>query len=192
MSKVGAYLHLRPDDSVFYVGKGTLKRMGDMSTGRNTWHRNITNKYGRSNIGKVFIECSNESTAFMLEEGLIKCLRRSNVELVNITNGGEKAGGYVPTPEAIAKSAEKNRGRVQSVEERKLRSHRNKGINSGPKSKEHLSKIAAKMKGRKWYNNGKNVVFTHEGTQPEGYVRGRLSRELISLKQEEKLCLLSQ
>lgn len=88
-----AYIHARPDGTPFYVGKGSdVYRMNRMD-GRNKYHTNITNKHGKSNILKGFIECSTESTAFDLEKGLIKRLKNMGFTLANMTHGGEGVSG---------------------------------------------------------------------------------------------------
>jgi len=88
----GAYLHCRPDGTPFYVGKGTVTRMNRMCT-RNPYHTNITDKHGRGNILKGFMECSTEQIAFDLEMGIIKCLKRMGVRLANMSDGGEGPSG---------------------------------------------------------------------------------------------------
>jgi len=188
MMPVGAYIHAKPDGTPFYVGKGDRYRMGGMH-GRNKRHTNTVKKHGRLNILKSFIECSSEAIALDLEVGLIKTLRRNGYDLANMTDGGEGVRGYKHDPEVVARTAEKNRGRVQSAEERKARSVALLGKKKGHRSAEHNAKVGAAIKGRKWYNNGKYVVFCHEGNQPEGYVIGRGNKKMISKKTKDKLCL---
>ena len=38
------------------------------------------------------------------------------------------------------------------------------------------AKLGLIAKGKRWYNNGQNIVFCLEGMQPEGYILGRQSR----------------
>jgi hypothetical protein len=184
MSKaVGAYLHCKPDGTPFYVGKGTVKRSRDFYTARSTWHKNTVRKYGRPNILIEFMECSNESFAFLLEEGLIKTLTRNGFKLCNLSSGGEGGSGWKVGREVVERISAKNRGRVQSAEERAMRSDRLKGIKkSVPMSDEHRAKLGLLAKGKRWYNNGQNVVFCLEGMQPEGYTLGRKSNKLCKEK----------
>ena len=188
MSSFGAYIHAKPDGTPFYVGKGTRKRMRDFYTARSQWHKNTTAKYGRDNIITRFMECSNEDNAFALEIGLIKTLKANGYELCNLSDGGEGPSGYKHDPETVERIRQKNLGRVQSLEERKLRSKALKGRSKPPRTQTHRDLIGSKIKGRKWYNNGTNVVFCHEGNQPEGYVLGRGDIKMISETQEKKLC----
>ncbi len=101
-----AYVHARPDtvdqSGIFYVGKGAQRRFRP-EIRRTKHHTNIVNKYGAENILVGKIDCSSEASALELEIGLIKCLRRSGVNLVNLTNGGEGASGLIPTDEQRAR-----------------------------------------------------------------------------------------
>lgn len=178
----GSYVHYKPTGVPFYVGKGTRKRMKDFYTTRSDWHKHITAKYGRKNILFSFIECSSEEIAFELEKGLIKTFKNSDYSLCNLSDGGNGPIGYKPTPETIAKIAAKNRGRVQSAEERAKRSMLSKGTKKPPFSEEHKKKLGLLAKGKRWYNNGKNIVFCFEGRQPSGYVHGRKNRKLVKEK----------
>jgi hypothetical protein len=97
-----AYIHAKPDGTPFYIGKGNGTRL-NMFYKRNQHHKNVVAKYGKRNILIGKLDCSDESTAFDLEMGLIKCLRRSGVDLVNLTDGGHGVSGRVVTPEQRAK-----------------------------------------------------------------------------------------
>jgi len=88
-----AYIHAKPDGTPFYVGKGRGLRASRLHRTHNAHHRNIVAKYGAENILVGKVECSSESIAFELEKGLIKCLRRSGVVLVNRTDGGDGMSG---------------------------------------------------------------------------------------------------
>ena len=118
MNSFGAYIHVKPDGTPFYVGKGRIDRAKRLDASHhNPYHARVVSKYGRQNIAIAFIPCSTEQIAFDLEIGLIKCFKRSGHALSNITSGGE-------------------------------------GV-SGPKSKEHLAKISAALKGRTGTFTGK-------------------------------------
>jgi hypothetical protein len=178
---VGAYLHSRPNGTPFYVGKGTVKRSRDLcGASRSDWHQKITAKYGRENVIVNFMECSTEEFAFLLEKGMIKTLVRNGYALCNFTSGGEGVSGWKMPREIVERINAKNRGRVQSAEERAMRSSVLRGIKkSVPMSDEHKRKLGLNAKGKKWYNNGTNIVFCLEGQQPEGYVLGRKCRTLV-------------
>ena len=104
-----AYIHCKPDGTPFYVGKGKLRRAKYLGE-RNPYHRAVVQKYGASSILIGMLECSSEKIAYSLEEGLIKCLRRSKIQLCNFTSGGD--GGRNPTLETRKRLSEaaKKRG----------------------------------------------------------------------------------
>jgi hypothetical protein len=177
----GAYLHCRPDGSPFYVGKGTRKRMGDMTT-RNPRHKNTTDKYGRINILKGFMECSTEQIALDLEVGIIKCFRRMGVDLANYSDGGESGvSGYKWTDAQRLKQSKAHTGKVLTDLQKKAIGDANRGNAKPTRTAEHKKNLGDKMKNRRWYNNGTNVVFCHEGNQPTDYELGRRSVKLTSL-----------
>jgi len=123
----GAYIHVRPDNSVFYVGKGTRKRSRSMK--RNHFHDNIVSKYGKENIKIGFIECSSEDIAFELEKGMIKCFRRMNINLSNMTDGGE----------GCANPTEETRKKISLFQ---------KGKKCKPRTPEHSANASASQIGR--------------------------------------------
>ena len=103
-----AYVNARPTtvdaSGIFYVGKGSFRRMHSVSkSSGNRHHGNIVAKHGKENILIGGFECSSEDIAFELEKGLIKCLRRMCVSLTNMTDGGEGSSGYSPTKETKEK-----------------------------------------------------------------------------------------
>lgn len=103
-----AYIHARPETTdqfgVFYVGKGVGARRKP-TPHRNRHHGHVVEKHGAENILIGSIDCSDEATAFELERGLIKCLKRSGVRLTNMTDGGEGTSGFVMPQSAKDKIA---------------------------------------------------------------------------------------
>lgn len=101
-----AYIQARPNTidahGIFYVGKGTHARAQSLKA-RNPHHGNIVAKYGAENILVGMMTCSSEATAFDLERGLIKCLRRMRVKLTNMTDGGEGVSGLQHSQESKLK-----------------------------------------------------------------------------------------
>ena len=96
-----AYVHCRPDGSVFYVGKGDEKRSRYIPRKHNDRHNKTVAKYGRENILLGRMECSTSEIACDLEVGLIKRLRAMGVDLANCTSGGES--GFFHTTESREK-----------------------------------------------------------------------------------------
>jgi len=133
-----AYLHAKPGtedaSGIFYVGKGKGKRAYEFKY-RNKYHLNKINKYGCANILVGKLECSDEKTAFDLEKGLIKCLKRMSISLVNLTDGGEGTSGLTQSSEHKAKLAKAHLGKKLSEEHRKKLSESHKGKPSNSKGK---------------------------------------------------------
>jgi hypothetical protein len=112
-----AYIHCKPDGTPFYVGKGTRTRYKNFRD-RSEYHKRIVAKYGRENILIGKLDCTTNDIALTLEVGLIKCLRRMGVALVNLTDGGEGTVGW-KCPESVRMAvSEANRRRVLSPEQR--------------------------------------------------------------------------
>jgi len=141
-----AYIHAKPDGTPFYVGKGFAKRAQIMKR-RNTHHTNTVGKYGEENILIGRMECSSEATAFELERGLIKCLRRMGCSLVNQTDGGEGPSGAKHSAATLAKlKGNRNaKGAVRSAAAKALVSAARKGK---PLSVEHCAKLSMAHKGQ--------------------------------------------
>ena len=162
MKTYGAYLHCKPDGTPFYVGKGDVKRMRDLYTGRNKHHKHITKKYGNANILKGFMECSSEEIAFDLEIGLIKCLKRMGVKLANYTDGGDVgAKGYRHTEESKEKNRQAKLGKKLSEETKKKM------------SLAKLNKPQPNIKGRVWVTNGVETKMVYKDNIPDGFKLGR-------------------
>jgi hypothetical protein len=148
-----AYVHAKPDTrdalGIFYVGKGKGIRDKDLSV-RNRHHGFVLSKHGKENILVGKIECSSESSAFDLERGLIKCLRRMQVNLTNVTDGGEGSSGYKHLDSTKAKlsiTAEEVAQRPGVKVARSIASHRsNLERWADPEYKDRVSKA---MQGKK-------------------------------------------
>jgi len=114
-----AYLHTRPDKTgpagIFYVGKGNAARVKKIAR-KNKHHAAIVAKVGIENVEVCVMECSSEESAFALEVGLIKCLRRMGVELCNATDGGEGASGLTHSAESREKMSAARVGHKPSDE----------------------------------------------------------------------------
>ena len=97
------YLHVRPDGSVFYVGKGSGHRAFDMAPSRRSKHHtNIVRKHGRANIIVRLIPAMSHAEAFQLERAHIAIAKAQGLPLVNLTDGGEGAAQRQLTPKQKA------------------------------------------------------------------------------------------
>lgn len=116
------YEHWRPDrDECFYVGKGAGNRAHDMHK-RNKYHKAIRAKLGRLGMCvEVKMVASNltELEAFNLEIERIAYWKANNVDLANLTVGGEGSKGLKWTEKAKAKLSQQRIGRTASEETKK-------------------------------------------------------------------------
>lgn len=97
------YTHKKPNGDPFYIGKGLISRAYDFAPSRRTtWHKNIVNKYGRTNILIEIVLCDSEEHAFALEMTKIKEAKDAGFCLVNLTDGGEGVSGRIPTEKQLA------------------------------------------------------------------------------------------
>ena len=149
-AKFCAYLHVRPDGRVFYVGKGLRRRAHDFSPSRRTdYHRNIVKKYGRESIRVIVVPAANEAEAFRLEQVLIAA-HREDGGLANLTDGGEGCSGRAPTPKQLAALAMgRGPGRLSGESLERVRDGLAKGCQKAaawrmsPKGVEHLRELGA-------------------------------------------------
>lgn len=143
IKEYGAYTHARPNGVVFYVGKGTRSRAGDLR--RNSWHLHIVEKYGKENILIEFYPCNSEKEAFEKEIELIKQYKAKGTILVNHTNGGEGMSGYVWSKEQITKQAKKIKEvwKNSELRENYCKAHREKWKNPEYREKQSISRKGA-------------------------------------------------
>jgi group I intron endonuclease len=148
MSVFYAYIHAKPGavdaSGIFYVGKGKNARIHDYSH-RNRHHKNIVAKYGKENILAGRIDCSDEAIAMLLEQGLIKCLRRMGVKLANVTAGGEGLTGHKHSEATRQKMREAALGRVQTEQTRAKLRAANLGKPGTFTGKTHTTETRAKI-----------------------------------------------
>lgn len=91
------YAHYKPDGTIFYIGKGSIKR-AYTSTGRNQIWKRTVEKYKGFDV-KILCTWKTEEEAFQHEILLINCFRDLGFSLVNIANGGMGASGFRHTDE---------------------------------------------------------------------------------------------
>ena len=131
------YEHWRLDrDECFYVGKGKGGRAYSMKN-RNKHHQAVCAKLGR--IGSAFeVKMVSvgltEKDAFALERERIAFWREANVDLTNLTDGGDGVSGFVHSEETKKLWSSQRKGRPVSEEGKTKRSNTLKGR---PKTKEH-------------------------------------------------------
>lgn len=120
------YLHCKPDGTPFYVGKGCGTRGHRLITsGRNQFHRNIVQKYGKENIKIYIFPCTSELEALQHEIHQIKQLRAEGMTLANLCDGGE--GLSNPSPEIRKRLSDSHKGIGHTTETRAKMSATRKG-----------------------------------------------------------------
>lgn len=119
MKQFYVYIHLKPDGTPFYVGKGSSNRAHSFGH-RNKYHQRVVAKYGKNNIVIQVFPQPDEATAFRKEVSLIKLFREEGYALCNASDGGEGPSGMVlgpPSKEHRDKNAAAHRGKKQSAEQ---------------------------------------------------------------------------
>lgn len=151
------------DDSIFYVGMGSAKNYGraKSKSGRNTYWKNIVNKYGFNY--EILMDNLSKEDACEVEIYLIISFGRRDINsgiLVNMSKGCEGAFGVIRSIETREKMSKALKGRKQTEEQKKAQSDRMKGENhpmygkvgytKGRKfTKEHKEKISIGNTGKK-------------------------------------------
>lgn len=111
------YSHHKPDGTLFYIGKGSLKR-AHAKDNRNAHWKNIVAKHGYK--VEVLAQWPTEVEAFEHEKFLISCFRDMGFTLANITGGGDGLSGHKHSNESKAKMSAfqkvfQNTDRMKSV-----------------------------------------------------------------------------
>jgi hypothetical protein len=112
------YLHCKPDGTPFYVGKGCKSKQprSHNFNNRTKFHKNIVEKYGKSNIQVFVFYCDSEKQAFNDEKQQILQFRNEGFKLVNLTDGGEGTCGLKPSKEKSLKVRQKLFGKKRPPE----------------------------------------------------------------------------
>lgn len=134
------YEHRRSDTgAVFYVGKGCRKRATNFHNRGRFWN-NV-----KKCAGGVFVTYPvtnvDEELAFLAEVELIAKYRKIGVKLVNISDGGEGATGWVPSEETKRKIGEANKYTPKASGEQH-------GMYGKMHSAEAIARMAEARKGR--------------------------------------------
>jgi NUMOD3 motif len=142
------YVMFRPWNGVpCYVGKGTGRRAFRPSRRLNQHLANIIERAGGSLPTVIIRDALTEREAFNVERALIAALGRGNRgSLANLTDGGEGASGWSPSPEYRKNVSVRSKGntyclgRKQSKEEIEQRRKANKGKQRNAEFRQNLSK----------------------------------------------------
>lgn len=92
------YAHYKPDNSVFYIGKGRCNRAFDKVSRSKKWKAIV--QTGGHKV-EILAHWPTEQEAFEHEIFLIDCFRSMGNPLVNVSKGGYGASGYRHTAEYV-------------------------------------------------------------------------------------------
>jgi hypothetical protein len=106
------YAHYKPDNSVFYIGKGQRNRAWAHDN-RNQYWKNVVAKHGEHKV-EILAKWPTEQEAFEHEIFLIWCFRDMGYTMANLTDGGEGCSGMKVSQESIQKRLESMKGYVVS------------------------------------------------------------------------------
>lgn len=139
-NKFYVYQHKKKDtNEIFYVGKGKKFRYLEESNRSNYWH-NIVNKHGF--LSEILYDNLDEELALLIEQELIDKYKKVNINLCNLTNGGEGLSGFKHSEEVKKLISIQSKGRKHSQETKEKISNYWKGKKRKPFSEEHRQKIS--------------------------------------------------
>lgn len=145
-TKFYVYIHVRPDGTPFYVGKGCGDRHLPKWK-RNAHHSAIVNKHGAGNVTVSMFPAESESAAYELEIAWILALRLSGFTLSNMTDGGDGTSNM--SSEIKQKISRTKTGGKASPETRVKMSAAQQGKKRGPMSDALKAKLSAIRMGKK-------------------------------------------
>jgi len=141
--KFCVYVHERPDTGrVFYVGKGTARRIGNLSS-RSEHHKRIVAKLASIGLKpqiRIVKNGLSERCAFSLEKALIAIYREMGFPLANKTDGGEGMSGFKMPREAVERTRLKRIGFKMSDETKAKISALAKGRKMADSTRDALKK----------------------------------------------------
>lgn len=175
--KFYVYVHRRATDgTIFYVGKGSRKRLTDAKFRNAHWHH-IANKHGWT--AEIICRFDNEVCAFSFEKSFIMFIGRQN--LCNMTDGGEGMSGHKPTPETLAHLSRVRTGKTLTDAHRKNISLGGKGLSKPNSFKEKISQAKSGGKHHFWGISGADNPTTHR--EKYTFLHNELGKEFLT-KQE--------
>lgn len=133
------YAHYKPDNSVFYIGKGRGRRAWAKDNRNPHWHH-VTAKHGEHKV-EVLAQWPTEQEAFEHEKFLIWCFRDMGYSMANVTDGGEGCSGLVHTDAVKQKISEVHKGKKLTQEHIEIIRKSSTGRRHSDEVKAHLQKI---------------------------------------------------
>jgi len=177
--KFYVYEHWRLDrDECFYVGKGIGRRAYEMAK-RNPHHKAVVNKVLREGFGievKIVASGLTHEEASAIECERISFWRSSNIDLTNITIGGDGVPGYKHTKEFKQFISLRFKGIPKSLESRAKQSATQTGKKA---SEETRAKLSAAKIGNKNFFGHKHSDETKAKMRASHLARNASKKELI-------------
>ena len=160
------YEHTRNDTgAIFYVGKGKRSRCSTKSS-RNKYWNNIVNKANGFKFRKIAINLDNELAEFA-EIERINQLKRLNVKLCNITEGGDgNTSGFKLSEETKKLISQKMLGRPSPFKGKKRPKEVGENISKAKKGK------PGHKHNQSWHDKMKSV---HLGSKRSEETRKKIS-----------------
>lgn len=180
------YIHKKADTGeVFYVGKGQGNRAYGLNS-RNRYWRAIVNKHGFTAV--IIKNYKSEEEAHKKEIALISKFRSLDIELVNMTDGGDGTSGCNHPKKVRNKISESKTGKKQSKEHRRKNSEVRKGIPRSEETKKRISDTMKKLLKNKpsWHHNPSFEGRTHS-EETKAIIREKRKFQKFSKKTRRKL-----
>jgi hypothetical protein len=133
------YAHYKPDNSVFYIGKGCGRRAWS-NKDRNPHWKNIVAKHGEHKV-EILARWNTEQEAFEHEIFLIDTFRSMGKTLANIANGGEGPTGMRHSDETKQKISKIHKGKKLSIQQIEMIKKSSTGRKHSVETKAYLTKL---------------------------------------------------
>jgi len=104
------YAHYKPDNTLFYIGKGKRRRALSKES-RNPYYKNIVEKYGSPKI-EILAKWENEQDALEHEMFLISTFKQMGFNLANLSDGGTGTSGFKFNDEQKKRLSDAHLGQV--------------------------------------------------------------------------------
>lgn len=135
------YAHYKPNDDVFYIGKGIKNRA--WSERRNPHWKNVVAKNNGYKV-EILAKWPTEQEALDHERFLIECFRQMGARLANISDGGKGQAGVKMSQDTRRKMSEAHKNKSKSIEHRQSFSESMK-----KRPKEYWDKVKAALNSEK-------------------------------------------
>jgi hypothetical protein len=135
------YAHYKPDGTMFYIGKGSIRRAYS-NAGRNVVWKRTVKKHGGFKV-EILGRWETEKEAFDHEIFLIDTIKKMGISIVNIADGGLGSSGYRHTEEhkAFKKNMMLERNPMSNPELRNKQKIALKEAMNRPEVRSHQSKV---------------------------------------------------